>query len=138
VKTREIAELIRPRCRFTFARSGGPGGQNVNKVASKVVAHLPLEALDFLPPDRRRMVETRLAGRVSADGDLTVTVQDTRDQARNRELAVERLAEMCARAMVPPRKRVKTKPSRSAREARLRSKKVRSAHKRMRGPAQEE
>ena len=136
--TRAIAELIRGRCVFTYTRSGGPGGQNVNKVATKVVARLPLEALTFLTGERKGMVQSRLAGRITAEGEIVVTVQDTREQARNREIAVERLAQLIVRAMITPKRRVKTRPTRAARDARLRSKKVRSAHKRLRGPAEED
>lgn len=134
----DVAALIRLRGSFSFARSGGPGGQNVNKVSSKVIVRLPLDALSFLGGARRALVELRLANRISADREIVVSVQDTREQSRNREIAVERLADLICRASVVPRGRVKTKPSRGAREARLRSKKVRSAHKRMRGPAVED
>jgi ribosome-associated protein len=136
--TAEVAALIRLRGSFSFARSGGPGGQNVNKVSSKVTVRLPLEALSFLGGARRALVELRLANRVSADRQIVISVQDTREQARNREIAIERLAELIARASVIPKGRVKTRPSRGAREARLRSKKVRSAHKRLRGKAEED
>lgn len=129
----EIAAVVRARGSFSFARSGGPGGQNVNKVSSKVVARLPLDALLFLGAARRALVESRLANRINADGEIVLTVQDTRDQGRNREIAVERLAGLIARAIVVQKGRVRTRPSRAAREARLRAKKVRSAHKRLRG-----
>jgi ribosome-associated protein len=133
----EIAAVIRARGTFSFARSGGPGGQNVNKVSSKVTVRLPLEALQFLG-SRRVLVESRLASRVTADREIVLTVQDTREQGRNREIAIDRLSDLIARATVVRKGRVKTRPSRSAREARLRSKKVRSAHKRLRGPAVED
>jgi len=128
----EVAALVRAHGSFSFARSGGPGGQNVNKVSSKVVARLRLDALQ-LGGVRRSLVESRLANRITADGEIVLTVQDTRDQARNREIAIERLAVLITRAMVVQKGRVRTRPSRAAREARLRSKKVRSAHKRLRG-----
>ena len=129
----EVAAVVRSRGSFSFARSGGPGGQNVNKVSSKVVARLSLDALKVLGDASRALVEFRLANRITTDGEIVLTVQDTRDQARNREIAIQRLAELIARAIVVRKGRVRTRPSRAAREARLRAKKVRSAHKRLRG-----
>jgi len=138
MKKAELIDAVGPLIRFSFARSGGPGGQNVNKVASKAVARLALADLAFLSESERRRVETRLANRVTSDGDIVIAVQDTREQARNREIAVTRMAELVGHALVKPKSRVKTRPSRASREARLRVKKLRSTHKRMRGRAEEE
>lgn len=138
MKKAELIDAVGPLIRFSFARSGGPGGQNVNKVASKAVARLALADLAFLSEAERRRVETRLTNRVTSEGDIVIAVQDTREQARNREIAVARMAELVAHALVKPKRRVKTRPSRAAREARLRVKKLRSAHKRMRGRADED
>jgi len=131
---REAAALVRARGSFTFVRAGGPGGQNVNKVSTRVVARLPLDALDGLDGTRRALVESRLANRISADGEIVISVQDTREQTRNREIAVERLADLIARASVLPKRRGKTRPTRASREARLRSKRVKAEKKKMRRP----
>jgi ribosome-associated protein len=129
----ELERQIRRRVNFTFARASGPGGQNVNKVSSKAVARLRLAALTGLDAEQRARLEARLGRRVTADGELQVSAQDTRDQARNRELALRRMAELLATALRRPRKRVHTRPSAGSREARLESKRRRSAAKRQRG-----
>ena len=134
----QAADLVRARGSFSFARAGGPGGQNVNKVSSKVIARLPLDALDFLDGARRALVEARLAPRISSDRHIVLAVQDTREQSRNREIAIERLATLLSGAAVVPKGRVKTRPTRAAREARLRSKRARAAQKRLRRPSPED
>jgi ribosome-associated protein len=117
---------------WRFTRSGGPGGQHVNTSDTRVSLSLDLRATGALTDDQRARALDRLAGRL-VDGVLTVTVSDSRSQARNRDLARERLAALLADAAAPgPRSRRPTRPSRSARERRLTDKRRRSDVKRTR------
>lgn len=133
---RALEAAVRASAHFTFARSGGPGGQNVNKVSSKAILRLPLDrfaaAADLTDAELARARE-RLGRRLNERGDLVLAVQDTRDQAKNRDLAIRRAAEILAAAIRPPKRRRETRPSAGAREARLAAKKRRGAAKRLRG-----
>jgi ribosome-associated protein len=106
-----------------FVLSSGPGGQNVNKVASAVELRFDL-ARSSLPPDVRARA-SRLAGhRMTKDGVLVIHAGRFRDQQRNREDARERLFDLIRRAAVVPKKRKPTKPTRASKEKRLQEKKV--------------
>ena len=119
--------------RFRAVSSGGPGGQNVNRRSTKVEARLDVGALPLGPGAMARL--RRLAGsRLTASGELVVTSEATRSQGRNREDCMARLREMVARAVVPPRPRIPTKPTRGSRERRLDAKRRRSDLKRGRRP----
>jgi ribosome-associated protein len=108
------------------SRSSGPGGQHANVTASRVEASFEVGASSALTAAQKRRVIERAGERVSA------VAQDARGQARNRELALERLAAKLARALAVPRKRRPTRPSRGSTERRLASKRVRSQRKRER------
>ncbi len=128
----EISDRIRipdEEFSWTFVRSGGPGGQNVNKVASKAVLRWNVVASASLPDDIRRRLQQQQQSRITNDGDLLLTSQRYRDQERNRLDCLDKLAEMIRAASVVPKKRRKTKPSRGAHERRLAAKKRRSALK---------
>ncbi len=136
-----IEENIHASAHFTFARSGGPGGQNVNKVSSKAILRLPLgrfAGLASLSEAELARMREKLGRRLNERGDLVLAVQDTRDQAKNREIAVQRAAALVAGSLRQPRRRVKTRPSTGSREARLASKKRRGASKRLRSRRPEE
>jgi ribosome-associated protein len=113
-------------------RSSGPGGQNVNKVASKVELRLDLGAVTGLSAPARARLRALAAGRLDAEGRLLVTSQRTRDQLRNLEDAREKARKLVERALKVPRPRRLTQPSRAAVERRLRRKREHSAVKRVR------
>jgi ribosome-associated protein len=108
------------------SRSSGPGGQHANVTASRVEASFDVDASRALTDEQRRLIAERAGSRVTA------VSQDARGQARNRELALERLAKKLAAALERPRRRRPTRPSRGASERRLADKRARSQRKRER------
>ena len=138
VRVNDTLTIPASEVRVSFARSGGPGGQNVNKVASKVQLRWPLAASQSLSAADRAWLLDKLAARLTGDGELIVVSDLTRDQGRNRADAEAKLAGIVRRALVRPRKRRATRPSKAAKEKRIDQKKARGRIKRARRADDEE
>jgi ribosome-associated protein len=129
--TRELAIPLK-EFDFRFARSGGPGGQNVNKVNTKVTLRWQILNSKSLPDDVRQRFLARFGRRVNQEGELLVTSQRFRDQGRNVADCLEKLRKMLQSVAVAPRRRRPTRPSKAARERRLQDKHRTSRQKQLR------
>jgi ribosome-associated protein len=127
-------QLPEEELEFSASRSGGPGGQNVNKVATKVSLRFDVAGSPSLPPDVRERLLDKLATRLTQDGVLVVTVQDTRSQKTNRDLALERFVALLQAALRPVKPRRKTRIPAAVRRRRLETKRRRAAVKSTRRP----
>ncbi len=128
----ELLQSITQYGSFAAARSGGPGGQNVNKVNSKVVLTLSLREAEFLSAEEKGRIRQKLEGRINTRDELVLHVSDERSQLLNRAIAAERMCDLILSALKRPRRRKKTVPGRAAREKRLDRKRKQSEKKRNR------
>jgi ribosome-associated protein len=116
--------------RMRASRAGGPGGQHVNTSSTRIEVEWEIPASRALTSADRERLLSKLASRVDSTGTLRIVSAETRSQAQNRERALERLAEVVRAALIVPKTRKKTKPSKGSKEQRLDAKKRRSAAKR--------
>lgn len=133
MKIREDLDVPDDELSFKTSRSSGPGGQNVNKVESRVTLLFDLDGSPSLTNDQKLLLRSRLSSRINKEGVLRVVAQKHRTQAANRETARERFAELVDEALVEQLKRKPTRVSKSARKRRIDDKRRRGDLKRKRG-----
>ena len=127
------ASRLNRELEFTASRSEGPGGQNVNKVNSKITLRWDTANSLIISEDEKRIIKERLSSFLTKDGILMLSAQDKRSQLQNKEAVMEKLDALLAKAFEVKKRRKPTKPSKSAKAERLKKKKLVSEKKKWRG-----
>ena len=122
-------ELPQDELAFRASRSSGPGGQNVNKLSTKVTVLFKISDSQYLSDSQKRLIAKKLSHRISSDGVIAVSSQKSRSQLDNRNDAIERLNQILTSALKVQKRRIKTAPSRGSVRKRLEAKKRRGALK---------
>ena len=132
IEIRSGIQIDESELSFSTARSSGPGGQNVNKLSTKVTVHFNVAASGNLTQQQKQKIAARLSNRISNDGVLSVACQESRSQLDNKLRAVERLIELLKAALTEKPRRIKTKVPKSAKLKRLDKKKRHGEIKKLR------
>ena len=125
-------DLLNSELKFQTTRSGGPGGQHVNKVETKVVLYFDVSKSLALTDEQKQILHARLCNVLTKDGVLIITAQASRSQHANRELALEKFRALLASAFRKPKRRKPTKPTKASKQKRLFTKKAHSEKKKWR------
>lgn len=126
-----------PEFSFQTSRSGGPGGQSVNKVNSKVELRFHIDSSNLLTEEEKVLIHKNLKNRITIDGELIIVSQEERSQLRNKEIVIERFYTILENALKPKKRRIRTKPSLASRLKRLENKRLQSTKKQKRKPPEE-
>jgi ribosome-associated protein len=122
---------------FSTSRSSGPGGQNVNKVNTRVELRFSVISSEFITSNEKQIIQTKLKNRINSDGELILVAQSERSQWRNREKVTAKFFELIETTLAPVKKRIKTSPTSASRVKRLENKKKMSLKKQLRKPMKE-
>ena len=128
LKNRQLTKEVS----FTASRSSGPGGQNVNKVNTKVEIRFNLQESQLLSDGEKQLVSKKLANKINKEGEIILVSQESRSQYRNKEMLIDKFYLLIAQALIPEKKRIKTRPSKKKNEKRLKRKNIRSEIKQTR------
>ena len=134
----ELRKSIASLLSCTFSRSGGPGGQNVNKVNTRVRATIDIQELQGITERERLRISEKLSNRIDQEGNLSLFVDTERTQLRNRDIAYERMVSLILSAARIPKQRIPTKATKSSKVKRLEIKRIRSSIKEGRSRLSEE
>jgi len=126
--------LFDPELEFSTSRSSGPGGQNVNKVNSKVELRFKIIASALLSDDEKNLLMDKLKNRINSEGDLIIVSQEERSQLKNKENAIRKFYQLIQKTLIPPKRRKPTEPTLASRHRRLEEKKRLSEKKQDRKP----